>query len=92
VTFCLEIRLQEELLHKSGAEPGREQDAATWTRIHVAVSPLKTRDRRRSDVTDRAREVLVSFRSYLMASDANANAPVGMVERMKQILTPWRAH
>jgi len=91
VTFCLDIRLAEEALQKSDAEPGREQDGATWTRIHVAVSPAKTRDRRRNDVMDRAREVLVSFRSYLMATDAHADTPVGMVERMKQILTPWRA-
>lgn len=89
VTFCLDIRLEEELLHRPGAEPGKE--AATWTKLHVAVSPLRSRDRRRADVTDRAREVLISFRSYLMASDANAGTPTGMMERMKQILTPWRA-
>jgi diguanylate cyclase (GGDEF)-like protein/PAS domain S-box-containing protein len=88
VTFCLDIRLEEELLQKSGAEPGKE--VVTWTKIHVAVSPLKTRDRRRNDVIDRAREVLISFRSYLMANDANANTPSGMMQKMRQILTPWR--
>lgn len=75
VAFCLDVRLEEELLQKSRTEPGKE--TSTWTKIHVAVSPLKDRDRRRSDVVDRAREVLISFRSYLMASDARTNTPTG---------------
>jgi diguanylate cyclase (GGDEF)-like protein len=89
VTFCLDIRLEEEHLQRSGSEPSKE--AGTWTKLHVAVSPLRSRDRRRADVTDRAREVMVSFRSYLMASEATTGTPTGMMDRMKQILNPWRA-
>lgn len=39
------------------------------TRITAMVSPLKTRERRTADALERARQLVVSLRSYLMASD-----------------------
>ena len=76
--------------------PGQLEPAAAGptvpsrTRIRVAISPLRTRDRRRYDVADRAREVLVSLRSYLMAAEEDAS-PVqeGVLRRAARVLTPW---
>jgi hypothetical protein len=64
-------------------------DIATRTRIHVTVSPRRNRDRRRDDVTARAREVLVSFRAYLMAAEEEVAPSVGALTRAKQMLAPW---
>ncbi len=55
----------------------------------MTVSPRRNRDRRRSDVLARAREVLMSFRSYLMASEDESAAGVGALTRAKQPLSPW---
>lgn len=84
VTFCLDLCLEEEQMQ---AEP--EKDAFTRTKIHVAVSPLKSRDRRREDVTNRAREVLTSFRSYLMAAELDSAPAGGVLRHVKRVLTPW---
>ena len=53
------------------------------------LGPMKDRDRRRRDVSERAREVLVSFRSYLMATEEEPVAPQGALRRAKRILAPW---
>ena len=37
-----------------------------------------------------AREILISFRSYLMASDCDLSSSV--MTRVKRMLTPWLAH
>lgn len=64
--------------------------APSRTRIRVAISPLRTRDRRRCDLADRAREVLVSLRSYLMAAEEDPSPPQeGVLRRAVRILTPW---
>ena len=76
VTFCLDLHLEEEELQ---AEPGK--DAVTRTKIQVAMSPLKNRDRRREDVSNRAREVLTSFRSYMMATEIEPQAGGGVLPR-----------
>ena len=64
----------------------------TRTKIKIAISPRRSRDRRRDDVMARAREVLMSFRSYLMASRGRfRRRPTGAMARLKRILTPWLA-
>jgi hypothetical protein len=47
------------------------------TRLHVKVAPEKNRERRREEMAQRAREIFVSFRSYLMASEEGDSAPNG---------------
>jgi diguanylate cyclase (GGDEF)-like protein len=39
------------------------------TRIHVEIRTQRTRDRRKSQALHRARQLMTSFRAYLMASD-----------------------
>lgn len=88
VTFALDLKL-EELRSRGRGGPG---DAGpTRTRVHLVIQPRKHRDRRRNDVMARAREVLVSFRSYLMATEEEpSHAGGSRLSRARRILTPWR--
>lgn len=64
-TFLIELRLKETRL-----DSGRAQGTnAARTLAHVAIRPKRQRDRRRRDVVDRARQLLYSLKSYLMAQD-----------------------
>ena len=93
VAFRMELRFEEERFRHGRGGPEEEKQppdrGVARTQIKVSVSPRKDRDRRRSDVTARAREVLISFRSYLIASEEEPSPPVGRVSRAKQILAPW---
>ena len=85
-TFCLDVRMDEE----HGAEsptPG----VATRTKIKITISTLETRNRRQSDIMANAREILISFRSYLMASDCDVSPSSSVMNRVKRMLTPWLA-
>ena len=89
VTFGIELAFEEDRIYRDVEDP--TCTGALRTRIRVTISPRKDRDRRRRDVADRAREVLVSFRSYLMATDEEPMPPEGALKRAKRILTPWKA-
>jgi diguanylate cyclase (GGDEF)-like protein len=91
VTFQLELRFEEQRVRRE-----RDGESATMgvlrTRIFATVTPKKSRDRRRADVTDRGLQVLVSFRSYLMATPEDqegAPPPQGMGAKVKQFMLPW---
>ncbi len=69
LTFLMDVELNEE---RPGGTLG--EDALPRTRVHVVISPRTKRDRRSEDVLRRAREVLLSLRSYLMATQETFNA------------------
>jgi hypothetical protein len=51
------------------------------TRLRVTIVPEKSDERRREEITCRAKDVLVSFRSYLMANPVeDPHAAAGAVE------------
>jgi len=56
----------------------------------VAISPRRSRARRRADITHRARQVLVSLRSYLMATELQSEPAPGVLRRVGRMFTPWR--
>ena len=87
VTFGVELRFEEERFQKDG--DNSPSGGVLRTRIRVSIGPKKSRDRRRRDVFDRAREVLISFRSYLMATEEEPLPSQGALRRAKLILTPW---
>jgi len=87
VSFLLALRLEEEQPQKDDDLPAKE--GITRTTIHVAIGPLKNRDRRRGDVASRAMEMLVSLRSYLMASDVAGDEAQGVLRRVQRIFVPW---
>jgi diguanylate cyclase (GGDEF)-like protein len=90
VTFSLELQFSEHRTQREGESGPRNGIART--RIRLSIQPSRTRDRRRQDAADRARDVLASFRSYLMATeveDAPALQPGGTLSRARRLLTPW---
>lgn len=88
VTFSVQLEFGEEA-YASPQPDGSTRKAGSRTRIHVTLTPRKHRDRRRTDTADRAREVLASFRSYLMAVPEDAAPSKGVLYRASRILTPW---
>ena len=88
VMFILELRFDEEQVRSTEADKN-VRTGATRTKIHVTVTPKRSRDRRRDDAADRAREVLVSFRSYLMASEDESPPEGGVLRKAGRLLTPW---
>ena len=67
MTFLLDVRMKEKHL------PRDQQQLSglsrSQTKIHVAIVPKRSRDRRRMDLVARSRDVLLSLRAYLMAED-----------------------
>jgi diguanylate cyclase (GGDEF)-like protein len=88
--FWIDLSFEEERLQKERAgESPSLGGGATRTKIRVAISPRRSRDRRRDQFMARARDVLMSFRSYLMASEDESESPPGALVRAKQMLAPW---
>ena len=73
-TFCVEVNFDEQRIQKRGEGTGHARSFVR-TRIHVVIAPKKSRDRRSEEALQRAKEVLVSFRSYLMANQEDASGP-----------------
>jgi diguanylate cyclase (GGDEF)-like protein len=68
VALTVEVDLSEERV-KGASNNGQDLGLTLHTRIHVTIRPRRGRDRRRHGAADRAREVLTSLRSYLMAAE-----------------------
>ena len=85
--FGLNVRMEED--HAQVASSGAV--GATRTKIKIAISMRGNRNRRQGDMTVRARELLISFRSYLMANECEPMSSAGVMTGVKRILTPWRS-
>lgn len=93
VPFVLELTFEEEK-NDSGQRGASSQQR---TVIHVIVRPRRPRDRRRTDMLERARQLLVSVKSYLMAHDYTEEAPQPHADdardrgpkKPKKILSHW---
>jgi diguanylate cyclase (GGDEF)-like protein len=92
VTLSIDVRLEEERVQK-GREEGTPatNTCPTRTKIKIAIGPSRSRDRRRDDLMAHAREILMSFRSYMMAGEDDSAEFSGAMARLKRVLTPWRA-
>ncbi len=82
-TFCLDLQMEEEA-------PSTEA-GTTRTKIKVTVSTRGSRNRRQSELMTRARELLISFRSYLMAAECDVSPSSDVMNRVKRMFTPWLA-
>ncbi|MBI2479765.1 MAG: GGDEF domain-containing protein, partial [Planctomycetia bacterium] len=93
VPFVLELTFEEE--NNGSAQRGAAGQLRTL--IQVVIRPRRQRDRRRSDMLERARQLLVSVKSYLMAhehlDEASKPAPDDSRDRFlkksKKILSHW---
>jgi diguanylate cyclase (GGDEF)-like protein/PAS domain S-box-containing protein len=94
VPFLIELAFEEQRLPVEG----RPNSTALRTVIHVIIRPKRQRDRRRRDAIERARQLLVSLKSYLMAQDHLPGPSTteekrgerdGILRKSKQILSYW---
>jgi diguanylate cyclase (GGDEF)-like protein len=90
VAFQFDLRFEEERINKDLDGGEASSGGIVRTKIHVTVSSRKSRDRRRSDVAERAKQVLASFRSYLMAIPEDEDETPGALVKAKRMLTPWK--
>ena len=70
---------------------GSTEAGTTRTKIKVTVSTRGSRNRRQSELMTRARELLISFRSYLMAAECDVSPSSDVMNRVKRMFTPWLA-
>ncbi len=82
-TFCLDLQMEEQA--------PTSRSGSTRTKIRVTVGTRQTRNRRQGEVTRRARELLVSFRSYLMATECEHSPSAAVMNRVKRMFSPWLA-
>lgn len=88
----VELLFEEERLQTDDDPEARSSSSKpTRTKIRIIVGPRTDRNRRREDVTTQAREVLSSFRSYLMAAEEWTVPSAGRWKRIKRIIAPWLA-
>jgi len=91
IVFRVELCFQEERFQKS--QQAELSAGVSRTRIQVSIQAKKNRDRRREDLSARARDVLISFQSYLMAAtETEESVPTtGTLTKARRILAPWLA-
>lgn len=93
VPFVIELSFEEN----TGAGVGRTASTQVRTIIRVAVRPKRQRDRRRRDAIERARQLVISLKSYLMAHDyteeasatEDADSQQNFLKKSKKILSYW---
>ncbi|MEM9187325.1 MAG: diguanylate cyclase [Planctomycetota bacterium] len=73
VAFVIDIKLAQEHVERSNAA-GLAAGAYVQTNVNVTIRPRRERDRRRKAATERARLMLGSLKSYLMAKEATPEA------------------
>lgn len=82
-------------LHEHRRQPGKAakpaEEGTAQTDIHVEVRPQRQRDRRHEQAVERARQLAISLRAYMMASVVSQRTEPGGVLRMaKRLFLPWR--
>jgi hypothetical protein len=65
IRLLMDLRFEEE----RASSTNERRTARARTKIRVEINPLKGRDRRHSDALARARNLLISLRAYLMATE-----------------------
>lgn len=75
VSFVIDIKLAEERIERNNSS-GLAAGSYVHTKLSVTIRPRRDRDRRRNAATQRARLLLGSLKSYLIAKESMAEAPV----------------
>lgn len=85
VPFFVTLVFQEKRSDPNVHSETKTQPEGTQTRtlIHVTIRPKRQRDRRRSDVVQRARHLLHSLKSYMMATETTSD--VQEADRIKRV-------
>ncbi len=92
-TFIISLRFEEcrEEIEQQPCGTRPPVGRLPKTKIHFCIRPKKSRDRRHADVLDQAREILVSFRSYLMATDTQHQKEDHVKRQARQFWGSWRS-
>jgi diguanylate cyclase (GGDEF)-like protein/PAS domain S-box-containing protein len=98
VPFTVELRLTEEITENT-ARDSQGIGRVSRTKVYVAIRPRRERDRRRQNVTESAKQVAASIKSYLMANEEDAMAENAnfksnviansSIRRATNVLIPW---
>lgn len=73
-TFLIDLKLSQKHIDRANAH-GFAAGNYVETRIEVVIRPRRDRDRRRDAVVDKARRLLGSLKSYLMAQEEVGRSP-----------------
>jgi diguanylate cyclase (GGDEF)-like protein len=87
VPLVVELSFAEEHVRSNGVVGST--GSVTRTKIRVVMRPKRNRDRRRSNAINRARQLLSSLRSYLMATDDHSHTDEEVFRRAKHMVVPW---
>jgi len=87
IAFVIDLTIEEESSQKT--DGAQRSTAMVRTKIHVTVTPGKTRNRRRNEVLCQAQELLASLRAYLMASEEDSPSSERVWARVGRMLVPW---
>jgi hypothetical protein len=74
VTFLIQLKLSQQRADRSNAQ-GFAAGTYVETRVDVVIRPRRDRDRRRDATIERARRLLGSLKSYLMAREDDGKSP-----------------
>ncbi len=87
VCFTFDVQLVERRHRTDGSRS--LQAGPLCTKIRLTVTVNDSRERRREEMLTRARRLVISFRSYLMASIDEQPWAESMLTRAKRLLGPW---
>jgi hypothetical protein len=79
----------EEIRREQFVADGAATFGAARTKIRVSVASQKKRERRQEQAAERARQLLVSFRSYLMATEIEQPPDPGVFRRARGLFGLW---
>jgi diguanylate cyclase (GGDEF)-like protein len=79
VTFVIQLKLSQQHVERTNTQ-GFAAGKYVQTRIDVVIRPRRDRDRRREAIVERARRLLGSLKSYLMARENDGSEPETVVE------------
>jgi diguanylate cyclase (GGDEF)-like protein/PAS domain S-box-containing protein len=94
--FVIEVRLEQSAAgpQHSASPLGDAQSFRSRSRtlIHVSIRPQRARDRRQRDALERARQLLVSLKAYLVAQEIDpSQGPIAekSADEMQKTVAPW---
>src|SRR3954454_10525030 len=74
ITFSIDLKLSQQRTERRASQ-GFAAGTYIETRLDVTIRPRRDRDRRREATVDRARRLLGSLKSYLMAREDDGSSP-----------------
>ena len=84
VPFVIEVQLQESLV------PQPQTGGRSRTLVYVVIRPQRARDRRQRDALERARQLLVSLKAYLVAQEFDPLQNAQPPDDSQKNAAPWR--